>query len=496
MSSYQDDYKVPGSDKARQIAGQALRHLGKRLMQQLFRRAAMALFKNPYFWLAVIGFIVFYLLFSFAYGLVIEAPKDIFHNIVSWTDNWADKVRVFFGGDPKTPQRYLSPDFYQWYKDIANYWKEGLSEEEAMLYSEHALPWSLLLAVDRATHDGIFLQSKTITPEPRDVFEALRPRFVWQPSYEYYYDEACVPEFDENGKQKLDENGKQVYKIVSAEDAVKKRTLVRADTIVGTYKYEGEWVDEQWTEDSPCGELKHQRRFEVMNLVSAPSGPELYMPLREYLVAHGFIKKLDMDLVIELAKAYDPLTSIQFALYNDNQQPDLSGKILDDPAMRAAVRNLYDKRPELLNELTWPVSGYDRISSVFGWREHPVTHKRSFHEGIDIPAPKGTEIYSAYSGKVIYAGLYGAYGNAIIIQTDGDPKVKTLYGHLSEIKVSAGADVEAGQAIGLVGSTGLSTGPHLHFGIYVDDVATDPSMHFWIKNNSSPEVGGGDHGEE
>jgi len=118
----------------------------------------------------------------------------------------------------------------------------------------------------------------------------------------------------------------------------------------------------------------------------------------------------------------------------------------------------------------WPVTG--PITSPFGWRIHPIAGVRRFHEGIDIAAASGTPIAAAESGRVIYAGWYGGYGNYISIDHGGG--VSTGYGHCSAIYVSVGQDVARGQAVGAVGSTGNSTGPHLHFEVRINGKPIDP----------------------
>jgi len=86
---------------------------------------------------------------------------------------------------------------------------------------------------------------------------------------------------------------------------------------------------------------------------------------------------------------------------------------------------------------------------------------KKFHTGIDISAPSGSRIIAAAKGTVILAGWYGAYGNAVVIDHGGG--ITTLYGHMSSIGVNVGANLAKGDYVGAVGSTGLSTGPHLHF---------------------------------
>ncbi len=120
---------------------------------------------------------------------------------------------------------------------------------------------------------------------------------------------------------------------------------------------------------------------------------------------------------------------------------------------------------------SWPVSG--PITSPFGMRADPFGRGFTMHTGLDIGAPMGATITAAATGRIILAQWYGGYGNAIIIDHGGS--TSTLYAHCSQIFVAKGQDVQRGQAIGAVGSTGYSTGPHLHFEIRINGVAVDPS---------------------
>lgn len=116
---------------------------------------------------------------------------------------------------------------------------------------------------------------------------------------------------------------------------------------------------------------------------------------------------------------------------------------------------------------------YSRISSRFSLnRLHPVLKVRRPHYGVDYAAPKGTKVKAASNGKVIFAGEKSGYGNTVeIIHNNG---LKTLYAHLSTIDTKVGKQVKAGQLIGRVGNTGLSTGPHLHFGLYKNNKPINP----------------------
>ncbi|MFO7152647.1 MAG: peptidoglycan DD-metalloendopeptidase family protein [Bacillota bacterium] len=128
------------------------------------------------------------------------------------------------------------------------------------------------------------------------------------------------------------------------------------------------------------------------------------------------------------------------------------------------IRQIQAKKPksyEGSGVFQWPAPSSRRITSEYGWRVHPIYNSRRFHTGIDIGAPMGSNVVAAESGEVIYAGSYGGYGNTIIIDHGGG--ISTLYAHLSKILVKVGQEVKRGDRIGLVGSTGISTGPHLHF---------------------------------
>lgn len=113
------------------------------------------------------------------------------------------------------------------------------------------------------------------------------------------------------------------------------------------------------------------------------------------------------------------------------------------------------------------------ISSGYGTRENPFTHEKHFHHGVDIAAPAGSEVYAASSGEVVDRGIDPTLGNYIVLMHRGN--FTTIYGHLQETFVFAGHKVQSGAIIGTVGSTGLSTGPHLHFEIRNSGESWDPS---------------------
>lgn len=118
----------------------------------------------------------------------------------------------------------------------------------------------------------------------------------------------------------------------------------------------------------------------------------------------------------------------------------------------------------------WPTRG--RVTSEFGTRLSPFTRRREFHYGIDIAAPRGTPVYATAEGEVILAAYRRGMGNTIII--DHGYNFRTLYGHLSGFAVAIGDWVKKGQFIGYIGSSGLSTGSHLHYEVHVKGVAVNP----------------------
>ena len=132
--------------------------------------------------------------------------------------------------------------------------------------------------------------------------------------------------------------------------------------------------------------------------------------------------------------------------------------------------------PNIYGKWPLPVS-FTYVSSPYGYRIHPVRNKRIFHEGIDIPADIGTPVYPSSSGTVTYTGWRGGYGEMVVVAHA--THTETRYAHLSEILVENGQRVTREDIIGSVGSTGISTGPHLHFEIRINGKPIDPEP--WLR---------------
>ncbi len=129
--------------------------------------------------------------------------------------------------------------------------------------------------------------------------------------------------------------------------------------------------------------------------------------------------------------------------------------------------------PPGTGQLMYPTIG--PVTSNFGWRTHPILGTERFHSGIDFGADYGSLIYASEQGRVIYADWYGGYGNAVIV--DHGNGMTTLYAHCSDLYVKDGDIVAKGQPIASVGSTGFSTGPHLHFELRANGEPIDPAAY-------------------
>ena len=124
-------------------------------------------------------------------------------------------------------------------------------------------------------------------------------------------------------------------------------------------------------------------------------------------------------------------------------------------------------------ELALPLKNVE-VSSRYGPRLHPILDEVRMHNGIDLRAPQGTRIFAAAAGTVIASGVSGGFGKRVVID-HGDGWF-TLYAHMSKLRVDEGEEVAAGKGIGKVGTTGLSTGPHLHFEVRVGNIRLDPEL--------------------
>jgi murein DD-endopeptidase MepM/ murein hydrolase activator NlpD len=141
-------------------------------------------------------------------------------------------------------------------------------------------------------------------------------------------------------------------------------------------------------------------------------------------------------------------------------------------SLEALVAGLEDRRDQLAaTPSIWPASGF--VTSGYGFRTSPFTGRKQFHAGIDIAADFGTRIVAPASGRVVYAGRRGSYGR--LVEIDHGFGIRTIYGHTDDIYVRVGQRVQRGTKIASVGSTGRSTGPHLHYQVKAQGRTVNPS---------------------
>ena len=122
-----------------------------------------------------------------------------------------------------------------------------------------------------------------------------------------------------------------------------------------------------------------------------------------------------------------------------------------------------------------------QVTSAYGWRADPIEGQARFHKGIDLAAAYGDDVRSAAPGRVVFSGEQRGYGNTVVVEHAGG--VRSRYAHLASADVQAGVVIAAGQTIGRAGSTGRSTGPHVHFEVTVGDQSVDPQS--WLQGLSA-----------
>lgn len=146
--------------------------------------------------------------------------------------------------------------------------------------------------------------------------------------------------------------------------------------------------------------------------------------------------------------------------------------IAESEKLNNIIKDLSKKKKYTGGSMVWPLPSSYSIVSAFGRRKHPILRKYKMHTGIDIDGDKGDSIVAANNGTVIISGWKNGYGNTVVIDHGGG--ITTLYAHCSKLLVEVGAEVSAGKVIAKVGSTGLSTGPHLHFEVRNDGKPVNP----------------------
>lgn len=206
----------------------------------------------------------------------------------------------------------------------------------------------------------------------------------------------------------------------------------------------------------------------------------------------GLLDEAKAVVVIEQQNVEDLITAKQETL--TEYETDIANKeaaiaeyeeqlALENEIISALEAQVLEEKREILadngivltyegGKFTWPCPSYTRISSPYGWRMHPTLGINKFHNGVDMAAPKGTNILAAYSGEVVAAAYNSTMGNYVMMNHGNG--VYTIYMHASKLCVSEGDIILEGEKIAEVGSTGRSTGPHLHFGVRKDGQYVNP----------------------
>jgi len=217
--------------------------------------------------------------------------------------------------------------------------------------------------------------------------------------------------------------------------------------------------------------LQQQIETEKAELEAARADQETAKKAQEAAKAELAAQEAEVDkLISEISTQEDKLEAAEAALKKAADAVDAEIKA-KEKAMAAQITNVPSESGFL-----WPLPGYNTLSSLYGSRKHPVTGRANNHTGIDIPAPRGVKILAAKSGVVTTSKYNNSYGNYVVVShSDG---TSTLYAHMSKRSVSEGQTVKQGATLGLVGTTGSSTGNHLHFEVRVNGSRKDPVNYF------------------
>ncbi len=161
-------------------------------------------------------------------------------------------------------------------------------------------------------------------------------------------------------------------------------------------------------------------------------------------------------------------------LVKDHKALETQLDSLEDDANKITqiISNLKLSKVYVGGKMTWPTPGYKTVTSPFGFRTHPILKKKKLHTGVDIRIPTGKTVAAAQSGTVVHADWLGGYGKTVLLDHGGG--IVTLYAHNSNLLVKKGDSVSAGTSIAKSGSTGMSTGPHLHFEVRKDGKYVNP----------------------
>ena len=249
--------------------------------------------------------------------------------------------------------------------------------------------------------------------------------------------------------------------------AVAKVDLESLERLTGAEENVNTIIDRLDRDRNQVLDLVHLAQIEVQNLEDALVERELWL-----LALMDDADRLAEAVAVAEAEAYEfERIFAQIGLeYAAEQERIYRQSAARRQSERLAALNDFN------GEFMWPIPTHGRVGSRFGYRTHPILRTREFHRGIDVGAATGTPLYAAADGYVRFVGWMNGFGNVVII--DHGAGYSTVYAHNSRNRVTQGQRVNRGDHIADVGSTGMSTSPHLHFEIRRNNVAVDPQDYF------------------
>jgi murein DD-endopeptidase MepM/ murein hydrolase activator NlpD len=221
-------------------------------------------------------------------------------------------------------------------------------------------------------------------------------------------------------------------------------------------------VAEQESEEAKAKRVEEDLASEVTALEATAS---------QLKATEDELKDRESDLVAEYERQKELLALVKAEIRDF--QGEIRGLESEEASIKSRIRSAAKQAGTKPSRLVRPVAG--AIASGFGERVHPILGTSRMHNGVDMNAAQSDPIKAAASGKVILSGVKGGFGNTVMIDHGGG--MVTLYAHQSKLGVSVGQKVEAGQTIGYIGSTGLSTGPHLHFEVRINGSPRNPAKY-------------------
>jgi murein DD-endopeptidase MepM/ murein hydrolase activator NlpD len=241
----------------------------------------------------------------------------------------------------------------------------------------------------------------------------------------------------------------------------------------GNQKSELKNVAEQFEAIFVTQLLKVMREtIEESGLTDGGYGKTVYTELFDQEIASSMASHGTLGIGDILYKSMEKRIDAKDSEAASKVNPDSSAAPLESKPSLAPGSEMKSALPEDISDMQLPI--HAAISSSFGLRKDPFSSQIKFHRGIDLAAPEGMTVVAALPGKVISAGYESGYGNTVLIEHEGG--IKTRYAHLASINVKPGDVVTSENAVGTVGSTGHSTGPHLHFEVIRMGKPVDPLL--------------------